>query len=155
MMNLHIGYIWLGLGLIFLIAELGTPGGFVLACFGISCFVTAFFSFVGFSFSIQVLIFSISSLALFFSIRRLFPKLFSQSANRIKTNVDALIGKTGVVSEMIDPSTGKGRVVVGGEDWKGVSVSDTVIEIENKVRIIKVDGTKLIVDEIKLHKGEV
>lgn len=146
-MNLDIGYIWLGLGIIFLIAEIATPGGFVLACFGISCFVTGFFSFVGFSFSIQILIFSISSLVLFFSIRRLFPKIFPQSANRIQTNVDALIGKIGVVSEMIDPTTGKGRVVVGGEDWKGVSVNDTVIESGNNVRVIKVDGTKLIVQQ--------
>jgi membrane protein implicated in regulation of membrane protease activity len=146
-MNLHIGYIWLALGIIFLIAEIATPGGFVLACFGISCFVTGFFYFVGFSFSVQILIFSISSLVLFFSIRRLFPKLFPQSANRIKTNVDALIGKIGVVSEMIDPRTGKGRVVVGGEDWKGVSINDTVIESGNKIRVIKVDGTKVIVEK--------
>jgi len=147
MMDLHIGYIWLALGIIFLIAEIATPGGFVLACFGISCFVTGFISFVGFSFSIQILIFSISSLVLFFSIRRLFPKLFPHSANQIKTNVDALIGKIGVVSEIIDPATGKGRVVVGGDDWKGVSVNDTVIESGNKVKVIKVDGTKLIVEE--------
>jgi membrane protein implicated in regulation of membrane protease activity len=145
MMNLHIGYIWLALGIIFLIAEIATPGGFVLACFGISCFVAGFFSFLGFSISIQILIFSIFSLALFFSMRRLFLRLFPQSANQIKTNVDALIGKIGVVSEMIDPTTGKGRVVVGGEDWKGVSVNDTVIENGKKVRVIKVDGTKVIV----------
>jgi membrane protein implicated in regulation of membrane protease activity len=146
-MDIHVGYIWLALGIIFLIAEIATPGGFVLACFGIGCFVTGFFAFVGFSFSVQILIFSIASLALFFSIRRLFPKLFPQSANQIKTNVDALTGKIGVVSEMIDPTTGKGRVVVGGEDWKGVSVNDTVIESGKKVRVIRVEGTKVIVEK--------
>jgi membrane protein implicated in regulation of membrane protease activity len=146
-MNIHIGYMWLGLGIIFLIAEIATPGGFVLACLGISFLITGFCSFMGFSFSIQVLIFSISSLASFFSIRRYFPRFFPQSANRIKTNVDALIGKIGIVSEMIDPKAGKGRITVGGEDWKGVSVNDTNIESGKRVRIIRVDGAKLIVEE--------
>ena len=122
----------MGLAIVLLIAEIMTPGGFVLACLGISCLASGFISYLGFGVPTQLLIFSLASLALFFGIRPLFSKYFLQSAGKIKTNMDALVEKIGMVSERIDPATGKGRVRVGGEDWKGVSFTDEVIDVGYK-----------------------
>jgi len=58
--------------------------------------------------------------------------------------VDALLGKTGVVTERIAPG-GTGRVKVEGEDWRGAS-SD-VLEPGTLVTIIQVDGTTLMVEK--------
>jgi membrane protein implicated in regulation of membrane protease activity len=146
-MNDYIGHMWMGLAIVLFIAEIMTPGGFVLACLGISCLASGFISYLGFGVTIQLLIFSITSLTLFFGIRPFFFKYFLQSAGKIKTNIDALVEKTGMVSERIDPATGRGRVLLGGEDWKGVSLSDEVIDAGTKVMVIRVDGVKLVVKE--------
>ncbi len=53
----------------------------------------------------------------------------------------------GVVSERIDPSTGRGRVVVEGEDWRGTSLMDTVLEPGTRVMVVRVEGTTLYVDK--------
>ncbi len=143
----------MGMAIVLFIAEIMTPGGFVLACLGLSCLASGFVSYLGFGVTIQLLIFSLASLALFFGIRPLFSKYFLQSASKIKTNTDALIEKTGMVSERIDPATGKGRVRVGGEDWKGVSVSDEPIDIGTKVTVVSVDGAKLVVKEYQINQG--
>jgi membrane protein implicated in regulation of membrane protease activity len=144
-MNIHIGHFWMGLAIVLFIAEIVTPGGFVLACLGVSCLASGIISYLGFSVTIQILTFSIASLTLFFGIRPLFSKYFLQSASKIKTNIEALVGKTGMVSERIDPVTGKGRVIVGGEDWRGVSVTEEVIEVGEKVTVVRVDGAKLLI----------
>ncbi len=39
----------------------------------------------------------------------------------METNVDALIGKTGIVTENGSCNEHRGRVKVGGDDWKAVS----------------------------------
>lgn len=153
-MNNHIAYIWLGLAIILFIAEIMTPGGFVLACLGMSCLASGVFSYLGFSVTIQIVTFSIISMTLFFGIRPFFFKYFMQSTNKIKTNIEALVGRTGMVSERIDPVTSKGRVLLGGEDWKGVSVSDKVIDVGEKVIVVKVDGAKLVIQNCPDKKGE-
>ena len=42
-------------------------------------------------------------------------------------------------------STNSGRVVVGGEDWKGASLDEAVIAQGEKVTVVKVEGTKVLV----------
>jgi len=144
-MNFHSGHIWFALGVILIIAEVATPGGFVLACFGISCLIAGFSYYLNFELIGQIVIFCISSLILFVSVRNLFKKIFFRPEQMVKTNIDALTGKIGIVSEKIDSATGEGRVIVGGEDWKGISISDTIIEKGNKIIVVEVSGTKLIV----------
>jgi len=65
----------------------------------------------------------------------------------VRTNVDALIGRIGTVSERIDPVTGKGRVLVEGEDWRGASIMDTPIDAGDRVMVVRVEGTTLFVDK--------
>jgi membrane protein implicated in regulation of membrane protease activity len=64
----------------------------------------------------------------------------------LRTGVDALLGKTGIVTERIGPG-GTGRVKVEGEDWRGASSDATVIEPGTPVTIIQVDGTTLMVEK--------
>ena len=60
--------------------------------------------------------------------------------------VDALLGKTGIVTERIGPGV-PGRVKVDGEDWRGASSDATVLEPGTQVTIIQVDGTTLMVEK--------
>jgi membrane protein implicated in regulation of membrane protease activity len=77
-----------------------------------------------------------------FLLRRLHP-----TGGEIRTNVDALAGKLGIVSERIDPGTGKGRVLVEGEDWRAAALMDVPLEPGTRVMVVRVEGATLYVDK--------
>jgi membrane protein implicated in regulation of membrane protease activity len=146
-MNLEIWHIWIIIAMGFFIAEIFTPG-FLLACFGIACLTTGLFSFFELGAKAQIITFSISTLVVFFGIRPFVLKYFYTSTGKLKTNIDALIGKTGLVSERIDPNINKGRVIIGGEDWRGISIDENIIETGEKIKVVRVDGTKLYIKPV-------
>ena len=62
--------------------------------------------------------------------------------------MESLIGKNAVVSETIDNLKSAGRVTVNGLSWMARSRDDgKIIEKDAVVRIIRVEGVKLIVEE--------
>jgi membrane protein implicated in regulation of membrane protease activity len=136
---------WVVFGIILFILELFTPS-FVLACFGLAAMVTAIASFVGLDIKMQIVVFSVANIVIFAGLRPFFMKYLSSKREDTKTNVEALIGKTGIVTESIDPDTNSGRVNVGGEDWRALSDSGVVISKGQKIKVNKVDGTKLFVE---------
>ncbi len=136
---------WIIAGVILFILEIFTPG-FILACFGVACAVTALASYLGCSIKMQIVIFSAANIIIFFGIRPFFLKFLSSNKHAVRTNTEALIGKIGIVTESIDPNSDIGRVKVGGEDWRAISNSNTKISAGQKIMVKKVDGTKLFVD---------
>jgi membrane protein implicated in regulation of membrane protease activity len=62
--------------------------------------------------------------------------------------VEALIGKTGRVTEAINEDLNSGRVVVGGDDWRAVTQDGSVIEKNSKVEVVRVEGSKVYVRKI-------
>src|SRR5438093_664423 len=81
------------------------------------------------------------------AVRPFLLKHIHSESHGVRTNVDALIGRIGTVSERIDPATGKGRVLVEGEDWRGASLMDTPIDVGDRVMVVRVEGTTLFVDK--------
>jgi len=65
-----------------------------------------------------------------------------------------LIDQIGVVDEKIDPIEHTGRVIVGGDNWKALSLNDEVIEKGEKVQVKKIDGVKLYVIPYKSKKED-
>ena len=137
-------HVWVIAAIVLLIAELYTPE-FVVACFGVGCLASALVAALGLGLKWQLVGFSLGTLMVFLTIRPLFLKYCYRATGGVRTNVDALIGRIGRVTEKIDPDTHEGRVKVGGEDWRGVPVDDVVIEAGQKVEVVRVDGTKLLV----------
>ena len=103
-MNLAIWHVWVIVGILFFIGEIFTPG-FFLACLGIACLGSGIASAFGLAIGSQVLVFSITTLAVFFGIRPFFLKYLHSPGTKVETNVKALVGKTDLVS-------GKGNKVV-------------------------------------------
>ena len=68
------------------------------------------------------------------------------NTKRIATNADALIGKICLVTEDIDPMEG-GRVKVGDVTWR--AHCDKEISAGTRVKILKIQGSKVIVEEVK------
>ncbi len=71
--------------------------------------------------------------------------------DRVKTNVDEIIGETAIVTEPIDNQQGIGQVKVKGMDWMARSAEEGVtIVAGTMVEIQSVEGVKVIVKEKKL-----
>lgn len=147
-------YIWIIAALIFFIIEVFTTG-FVLACFGVGCILSGLISLFFAGITIQAVTFAIISFVAFLTIRPIVVKRFYRTSDKIKTNVDALSGREGIVSEKIDPAQNQGRVIIDGEDWRGISIDDAVIEKGEKITVVKVDGTRVLVQKSSIKRSNV
>ncbi len=135
---------WMLAALCFFIVEIFTPG-FFIATFGVGALCAAFSTIFSPTYHIPLIVFSISTTITFIFIRPIATKYFFKKTPPTPTNASALIGKKGKVIERIDVLNTKGRVKIGGEDWKAISLDESIIEVDNVVEITDVDGAKVIV----------
>lgn len=142
-------YWWLVIGLLLMAAEVIIPG-FVIFWFGVGAIVTGICAFLGVETVIlQTMIFAIVSILLVSISRKFFINMIKSSpGSEIKMNMHALMGKVGIVTEAIDNTIGKGRVVVESQDWMARSSDASIIEQGSKIKILRTEGATLIVEII-------
>ncbi len=138
-------HIWIVAGIVLWIIEIFTPG-FVAGVFGTACLIAAPFAGTGVTFKIQLLIFGISTAILFFGIRPFMLKYLYTRKEKVKTNVDALVSKSGLVTEVIDHASGTGRVKIDGEDWRAVTLDESLVDVGQRVIVREIDGSKVVVE---------
>lgn len=137
--------IWLIAAIVLVIIELLTAG-FGVICFAVGALFSALAAFFGVDGLVwQLLIFAVASVLCFIFLRPVVLRFLDKKSKDVKTNADALIGKTAMVSETIDPSANQGRVAVDGDDWKAVSMDGSVINKGEKVEIVSRDSIILTV----------
>jgi len=141
-------HIWVILAVILFILEVLIPA-FVLASFGLGCIVSAVTAGLGLGIKIQIAGFIAGTIAALFGIRPFFTRYCYRASPGFKTNVDALVGKTGRVTEEINDQLDSGRVLVGGDDWKAISADGSIVEKGSKVEIVGVEGVKVFVKAIR------
>lgn len=95
---------------------------------------------------LQICIFVIASALLLVFTRKIVDKL--KSKDNIKTNVDALIGQSAIVTDDISNLDEKGSVKLRGIEWSARSADEEPIEKGSYVTVKEIDGVKLIVDKI-------
>lgn len=139
--------IWLMLAILLLIVEIFTTT-FLTASLAVGCLAVGIVSYLGFDINYQLIVFSIGSIVAFFGARPFMIKYAYRNGENVKTNMDALIGQIGRVNETIDPASGRGRVIVSGDDWKAESLHNQSIKKGDKIRVIKVQSTTLIVEVV-------
>jgi len=100
---------------------------------------------------VQTIVFVTSSILLILLTKPLVNK-YMKNSKTIVTNSNALIDKTGIVTISIDPLEAIGQVKVNGQIWSAKSEENTIIEKDTKVKILKIDGVKLIVAPIKTEQ---
>ena len=137
--------IWLALIIVFLIMEAATVQ-LISTWFAAGALAAMIVSLIGGAVWLQIVVFltvSIVLLVLLWPIARkhLKPKL-------VATNADALIGRVCTVTEEIDPVEG-GRVKLGDVTWSARSVSDTQIPAGTLVTVMKIQGAKVFVEQVK------
>ena len=72
-------------------------------------------------------------------------KKFFKNKDNTKMNNNAMIGKKGIVIKEISPLEETGQVKVAGELWSAITTNDEKIQINEIVKVMKVDGVKLVV----------
>lgn len=97
---------------------------------------------------IQIICFLVVSIVLLVFTRPIAEKYLNKS--RAKTNVDSLAGQQGRVIEEINRFKQTGKVMLNGMEWSAVSEEgDLVINMEEKVEVVRVEGAHLVVTVVK------
>ncbi len=138
------GTTWIIVGIVLLIAEVFIPG-FAVAALGIAGIVTGIVALYGVGVNGQLIVFAVTSLLVFISIRPLVLRYMDRHGNHVRTNAEALVGRMAIVSERIDPEAHTGRVDVLGDNWRAIAVDHEVSEPGQSVEVVRVEGTKLYV----------
>lgn len=136
--------IWILLLAIFVILELISMG-LTTIWFAGGVMIAMIANLLGAGIWWQILLFLSVSLVLLFFTRPIATKYFNQ--NRVKTNLDSLIGKQAVVTASIRNLQEEGRVMIDGKEWTARSADAShTIEKDQIVRILSIQGVKLIVE---------
>lgn len=142
----HLWLFWTLAGVLFLIIEVGL-GSFFLLCLAIGAFFSLFVSLLGVPFWLQILLFAACSVLSIFFVRPFALRYLHRHTDERKSNVDALIGRTGTVIEPI-AAHGSGYVKVDGDEWRAVSSDGTPVENGATVRILHMDSLVATVQKI-------
>ena len=135
-------WVWLGIILFTLILEFLTSD-MVAIWFTFAAIPSFILSLLKVNGIVQIVTFVVISLVLLLMTRPFVMKYFK--TNEIKSNVDAIVGQTGVVTKEITPDT-VGRVKLRTSDWS--AIAKTTITVGEHVRVLDVEGVKLIVEKI-------
>ena len=93
---------------------------------------------------VQVILFLLVSLTLLFFTRPIAVKYFNR--DRVKTNVESMVGRQAIVTGEIDNVQAIGQVTVSGQEWSARSWDDKVrIPTGAVVVVVAISGVKLIV----------
>ncbi len=139
--------IWVILAIILGIIEVFAPT-FLALCFAVGCLLSALTSCFTFNIIVQVSVFCVGTLVCLFTVRPFFLKYLHKKSEHVQTNAAALIGKIGRVIEKVDNGKNTGRAIVEGDDWRVVAANDEIIDENEKVEVVKIDSTILVVKPI-------
>lgn len=133
---------WLVLGLVLVVSELATPGGFYIIFFGVGALavgVLAGFELAGPPWT-QVLLFSVISIVSIVLFRGRLLKMFQIDPQL--PSVDVLVGEVAVASEDLAPGA-MGKVELRGSAWSAKNEGQVFVARGVRCRVTRVDGLTL------------
>ena len=136
-------WIWLGAAMVFGMGEMATPGSFFLAPFGIGAAVAAVLAFADAPAVLSWSAFVGVSLAALIALRPIARRLDQQNPTP-GIGSRRLIGRAAVVLEAVTAGD-SGLVRVDREEWRAATATGRDIEVGERVVIVEVEGTKVIV----------
>ena len=139
-----ISIVWLVVLAILLVIEFLTLG-LTTVWFAGGALIAFLVSLAGGSLWLQILLFIVISVVLLLFTRPLAVKYLNKNVQ--KTNVDSIPGQKGIVTVTIDNLKAEGQVTIRGMEWSARAKDDNIIEKGKVVRVISVEGVKLIVEE--------
>ena len=136
-------FIWMISFIVLVLIEIFTIN-LVTIWFAIGALVSFFVSLCIENIGLEILIFIIVSLITLLFTKKAVNKI--KDKEMIPTNLDRVIGQTGIVTEKIKPLE-PGEVKVDGKKW--TAIADKEIDINDEVKILSINGVKLKVEKIR------
>jgi membrane protein implicated in regulation of membrane protease activity len=141
--------IWLIVAGIMFVGEIATVG-FLLFWIGVGALVTMCVSFIFPEMIVlQIAIFTILSTILIILTKPLMDKL---KPKEVPSNVYTILGKKATVSKTIDNTKSEGQIKIDGDIWAARSENGETINEGLEVEILKIDGVRTIVKQVKEEK---
>ena len=136
--------IWLVILIVLLVIEVITLGLSTIWFAGgaLAAFIAAL---LGANVAVQVVLFLAVSIILLIFTRPVVMRMLNK--HKTATNAESLIGEQAIVTQTINNLLGRGEVFINGLEWMARSQQDNdTIEKDTVVRILRIDGVKLIVE---------
>ena len=136
--------IWLVILIVVLVIEVITLGLSTIWFAGgaLAAFIAAL---LGANVAVQVVLFLAVSIILLIFTRPVVMRMLNK--HKTATNAESLIGEQAIVTQTINNLMGRGEVFINGLEWMARSQQDNdTIEKDTVVRILRIDGVKLIVE---------
>lgn len=140
--------IWAVLIVFFTVVEAFTLG-LTSIWFAVGSLAALIASALGLGLAIQFIAFIVVAIVLLVYTRPVARKVFKVGQN--KTNVDALIGKTGFVTKAILPKE-VGQVKLNGQIWTAKGPEHESYDVDEEVEVMAIEGVKLIVKKFEETK---
>ena len=137
---------WLILIVVFLMAEASTIA-LVSTWFAIGSLAAMLVSLLNGPLWLQTCVFVIVSAICLTALRPLVRKHIKPKLT--KTNVDAVVGSTGLVTVAIDNVSAQGQVKLGAMEWTARSESGEPIPQGTLVKVVRIEGVKAIVSPVR------
>ena len=140
-------FVWLGLVILFLIAE-GATVSLVSLWFAAGAVVAMFAALLGAGVWLQTGLFLVVSGALLLMLRPIVRRYLVPKIT--PTNVDSLVGSTGLVTEAIDNVTASGQVKLGAMEWTARSTTGENIPQGTLIQVDRIEGVKVYVTPVNV-----
>ena len=134
--------VWFILLVVFLLVEANTVT-LVSGWFAVGAIAAMIASLFGAPFWLQGVLFFVVAIGLLLALRPLLRKHIKPKL--VKTNIDSVIGATGIVTARIDNIHSVGQIKLGAMEWTARSSSGEVLEEGTLVQVDKIEGVKVFV----------
>ena len=137
---------WLIAMVIFMAAEAMTVS-LVSIWFALGALGAIVVALIGGGLALQVTVFLVLAIALLLSLRSIVRKRFAPRIT--KTNIDSIIGATGVVITPVNNIAALGQIQVNGVEWSARSTDNSHISAGVLVRVDRIEGVKVYVSPVR------
>ncbi len=142
--------LWMVAMVALLIVEGACPFHLVSIWFAVGALAAGIAALLGAQLWLQVTVFLVLSCGLLVATLPLVKKYLKPKI--VKTNVDAIIGSQGYVTETVDNISATGQVKLGGMHWTARSADGHIIEAGTLVQVEKIEGVKAYVSPVKMEE---
>ena len=142
--------IWLALMIGFLVVEGACPFHLVSIWFAAGSLVAMIAALLHAELWLQIVLCLVVSIALLVAMLPLVKKVLKPKI--VNTNVDAVIGTRGYVTEAVDNLAATGQVKLGGMYWTARSEDGRIIPVDTLVQVKRIEGVKAFVSAVEVKE---
>lgn len=142
-------FVWGALFIVLILVESATTQ-LVSIWFAVGSLVALIVAIFNDALGLQALLFLVVSIALLFVTRPFLKQVLLKQP--VATNADAVIGREGLTVTEIDNLKNTGRVQIQGLSWNARSIDNVIIPVEQKIKVIHMEGVTVFVRPVEENK---